>query len=213
MKKFAIGCGIIVLLLAVAGGAGVWYITNKVRGYAREFQALADADKRLTNTSAFTPPASGELSADMVQRFAAVQDGMHARLGQRVAEITAKQDEFVRRMHDEGRKSSSPLEAFTVVKDMMGLIIVAKNAQIDALNDQHFSLDEYDWVRGRVYTAAGVSVTELSFRNMSDTLKQSGDLTKPIAEAGADVPAKNKELVKPLLPKFKDWAPLAFFGM
>jgi hypothetical protein len=38
-------------------------------------------------------------------------------------------------------------------------------------------------------------------------------LTKPLGELGAAVPARNKELVAPLLPKLKEWAPLAFFGL
>jgi hypothetical protein len=213
MKKLAIGCGVVVLLLGVAGGAGVYYLTMKARGYLQQFQALADVDKKIVNTSAFSAPASGELSEDMVRRFVAVQDGMRSKLGARVAEITAKQDEFVRRMQAENRKDSSPMEAFTIVKDMMGLLLEARTAHIDALNNQRFSLDEYAWVRARVYAAAGVSVTEISLKNLPDAIKQGGEITRPLAEATEEVPVKNKELVKPLLPRFKEWAPLAFFGM
>jgi hypothetical protein len=32
-------------------------------------------------------------------------------------------------------------------------------------------------------------------------------------DRGAAVPARNKELVAPLVSKLKDWAPLAFFGL
>jgi hypothetical protein len=213
MKKLAIGCGVIVVLLAVAGGAGVYYITSKARGYLHQLQALADADKNIVNTASFSPPPSGELTAEMVQRFAAVQEGMHKRLGQRIAEITAKQDEFVRRMQAENRKDSSPMETFSVVKDLMGLLVQARTAQIDALNEQRFSMEEYSWVRGRVYAAGGMTLTEISLKNLPEALAGNRDVMQPLAEASEQVPKKNKDLVAPLLPRFKEWAPLAFFGM
>jgi hypothetical protein len=213
MKKLAIGCGVITLILLVGAGAGVWYLANKARGYLRDLQALAEVDKNIANTASFTPPASGELTPQMVSRFAAVQDGMRSRLGARVQEITATQDAFVRRMQAEGRKDATPAEAFTVVKDMMGLILQAKTAYIDALNDQRFSLEEYAWVRSHVYAAAGVSVTELSLQNLPNAVSGGSPVTHDLGRVSEEVPPKNKELVKPLLPRMKDWAPLAFFGL
>ena len=52
-------------------------------------------------------------------------------------------------------------------RDLFGVIAEAKHAQVDALNAQAFSLDEYAWVKSRFYEAAGVTVTGIDFREMA----------------------------------------------
>jgi hypothetical protein len=212
MKKFAVGCLVVVVLLAVGGGIAGYWLYSKARSYVGQFQALEKLDKNVTNVAAFTAPANGELTEDMVKRFVAVQESMYTKLGARVEEMKAKQDVFVTRQQAEHRQASAS-EAITAVTDMMKLIVEGKTAQVDALNQQHFSLDEYAWVKGQVYRAAGMDLVELSIPNLPELAKQGDSVTKAVGEAGGDVPPRNKELVAPFLPKLKDWAPLAFFGL
>jgi hypothetical protein len=96
---------------------------------------------------------------------------------------------------------------------MMKLIVEGKSAQVEALNQQRFSLEEYSWIKGQVYRAAGMDLVELSIPNLPELAKQGGGVAKAVGETGGDVPPRNKELVAPLLPKLKNWAPLAFFGL
>jgi hypothetical protein len=58
-----------------------------------------------------------------------------------------------------------------------------------------------------------MEIAELSIANLPELARQGGGVTKALGEPGAAVPPRNKELVAPLLPKLKDWAPLAFFGL
>jgi len=212
MKKLAIGCLVVVVLFAVGGGIAGYWLYSKARGYIAQFQALEKLDKNVTNVAAFTAPANGELTDDMVRRFVAVQERMSARLGARVAEMKAKQDAFQKRQEAESRQPSAS-EAIAVVSDMMKLILEGKAAQVDALNEQRFSLEEYAWVKGQVYRAAGMTVAELSVKNLPELARQGGSVTKEVGDAVGDVPPRNKELVAPLIPKLKDWAPFAFFGL
>ena len=212
MKKFAIGCLVVVVLLAVCGGIAGYWLYSRARSYVGQFQAVAEFDKNVTNVAAFTAPANGELTEDMVRRFVAVQERMHTKLGARVEEMKGKQDTFLKRQQAEHRQASAS-EAVAVVADLMKLILEGKTAQVEALNQQHFSLEEYAWVKGQVYTAAGMDIVEISIPNLPELAKQGGGVTKPLGELGAAVPARNKELVAPLVPKLKDWAPLAFFGL
>jgi hypothetical protein len=212
VKKLAIGCLVVVVVLAIGAGIAGYYVYSKAKGYVQQFQAVATLDKNVTNTAAFTPPRDGELNEGLVRRFVAVQESMHARLGARIDELKAKQDELQRRQETEHRQAS-PTEALSTIAGMMGLIVEAKKAQVDALNQQKFSLDEYDWVRKQVYTAAGLDLAQLNIGNLPEAVSQGGGATEPLAEAGAEVPARNKELVAPYLPKLKDWAVLAFFGL
>ena len=212
MKRFAVGCLIVVVLLAVCGGIGGYWLYSKARSYVGQFQALEKLDKNVTNIAAFAAPVNGELSEDMVRRFVSVQESMQTRLGARLDEMKAKQDAFLKRQQAEHREASAS-EAIAVVTDMMKLVLEGKTAQVEALNQQGFSLAEYAWVKGQVYSAAGMDIVELSIPSLPELTKEGGGVTKALGEAGAAVPARNKELVAPLVPKLKDWAPLAFFGL
>jgi len=144
---------------------------------------------------------------------------MITKLGPTFNEMKATQDTFMAREQAEHRKST-PGEDFKVITDMMQFILQAKNAWADALNQQRFSIDEYYWVRGRVYAAAGMQLEELGLRNLSQKLKEGGigsdttpgKLTNEVA-SNEPVPDKNRELIAPYVPKLHEWAVFAFFGL
>jgi hypothetical protein len=48
---------------------------------------------------------------------------------------------------------------------------------------------------------------------MSKTTKEGGVVTRPIAGSSDPVSQRNKELVAPYIPKLKESAALAFFGL
>ena len=64
MKKFAAGCLIVVVLLAVCGGTEGYWLYSKARSCVGQFQALEKLDKNVTNIAAFAAPVNGELSED-----------------------------------------------------------------------------------------------------------------------------------------------------
>ena len=217
MKKLAIGCGLVLVLCMVALSVVGYVVYSKARQYTQaltQFAQVAELDKNITNKASFTAPGNGELTEDLMKRFVSVQDSVSAKLGKRVEELTAKQNEFNRLQNAEHRQAT-PAEAFTVVTDMMKLLLEVRTAQVDALNAAHFSLDEYDWTRRQVYAAAGLSIAQLNLDRLQEAMKNAGtpnaDIPKDaIAE---DVPPRNKQLVQPYLPRLKDWAPFAFFGL
>jgi len=218
MKKLAIGCGVVLVVCVLGATVAGYFLYMKARSLVQPFQQIAEIaklDKNVANEAPFRAPANGELTEDLVRRFVSVQESMTARLGKRVEELTAKQNEFQRRQQSEHRDATAA-EAWTVLTDMMGLVLQAKNAQVDALNQSRFSLKEYYWVRGKVYAAAGMSIAELNFRDLPDAIKEGGgaaNMSHQLPEADDEVPPRNKELVKPYLEKLKEWAPFAFFGL
>jgi hypothetical protein len=217
MKKLAIGCGLVLLLAMIGVSVAAYVVYSKAREYAqslRQFAEIAELDKSVTNKATFHAPANDELTEDAVRRFVAVQESMRAKLGKRLDELTERSNELQRRQESEHR-DATPAEAISVVKDLMGLILQAKNAQVEALNASHFSLQEYDWVRRHVYEAAGISIAQVSLANLPDAVKNgaAGGGSAEVSRASADVPPRNKALVEPYLPKLKEWAPYAFFGL
>ena len=58
MKKFAIGCLVVVVLFVAVGGIAGYWLYSKARSYVGQFQALEKLDKGVANVSAFTAPAA-----------------------------------------------------------------------------------------------------------------------------------------------------------
>ena len=176
MKKIVIGCGLALVLAAIAASAGFYYFVYRP---ARTFMAsmsqlgeVAELDAQVTNTRSFTAPGDDTLTEPQVRRFVAVQESLHARMGARATELQAKYKAL-----DERRESGNVglAELVGAYRDLFGLIAEAKRAQVDALNAQAFSLDEYTWVKSRFYEAAGVTVTGIDFRELAGKVKN-GDL-------------------------------------
>jgi hypothetical protein len=122
------------------------------------------------------------------------------------------QDDMLRREQAEHRKATSA-EDFKNVTAMMGFILQAQGAWVDGLNQQRFSMDEYQWVRGHVYAAAGLNVVELVDRSFSGNGQTDRVVTRPIPGSADPVSQRNKAILAPFLPKLKESAALAFFGL
>jgi hypothetical protein len=217
MKKLAIGCGIVLVLCCVSVGALMVYGYYKVQQYTaslKQFAEITQLNQQVANKASFTAPSNGELTDDVMRRFVAVQESMTAKLGKRVEELNTKANEFQRLQQSEHRDASAS-EVFTMVRDLMNLVLEAKTAQVAALNASHFSLEEYDWTRQQVYAAAGMSIAAFNFEKMQEAMKNAsnGDVEASRNTLQSDVPERNKNLVQPYLPKLKEWAPFAFFGL
>jgi hypothetical protein len=215
MKKLAIGCGVIVLVLGVGTTVMFYIAATKARSYLREsgvLESIETLGKGVTNNAAFTPPANGQLTDAMIKRFVSVHDTIVAKLGGRFNEIAAMQKEMMRREQAEHRKSTSA-EDVKNVSAMMGFILQAQGAWVEGLNQQRFSMDEYGWVRGRVYSAAGLNLVELGGRNVQEMVTQGNVVTRPIAGSSDPASRHDRELVAPYIPKLKESAALAFFGL
>jgi hypothetical protein len=178
------------VLVAIAASAGFYYFVYRpARTFVASMSqlgAVAELDAKVVNTRSFTVPADDTLTEAQVKRFVAVQESLHTRLGTRAAELQAKYKAI-----DE-RKESGKVALTDLVgayQDLFGIIAEAKRAQVEALNAQAFSLDEYGWVKSRFYEAAGVTVTGIDFREMAGKVK-SGDLQalqEMVTDAGSAV--------------------------
>ncbi|MCA1584252.1 MAG: hypothetical protein LC791_05590 [Acidobacteria bacterium] len=144
-----------------------------------------------------------------MDRFARVQARVRQQLGTRMDEIEKQHASL------KSNETPSPAEALSAVKEVFGLFVDARRYQVEALNEQKFSQSEYDWVRARVYSAAGMQFSSgFDFRKLEE-MARSGQ-----SQVGAtpnfdlpDVPERNRTLVKPHMAKMDEWLPLAFFGL
>jgi hypothetical protein len=216
MKKFAIGCGIVVLALCVVAGIGGYvaytrFVKPMTASFA-EFAKVPELERQVKNISSFTAPESGELNEELLGRFLKVQETMHARLGGKVEQLKARYERFDRAFKAE-RRQASLSDGLAALKDLGGIILEAKQAQVDALNQAGFSVKEYEWVRDQVYAAIGVAAAAFDVKDIQRLAQHAGRGVESMNEAIGDVPARNKALVQPYVQKLREWAPLAFFGL
>ena len=220
MKKFAIGCAIVLVVLIVLGGIAGYFIWSKVGGsitgitkFTTSMQQVAELEKQVKNTSSFTAPENGELTEEMVSRFMKVQSHIQTKLGKRMDEFKTTYDKLDKTQKAEKRDASFT-EAMGALGDLASLLTDAKKAQVEGLNDVGFSVKEYDWIRVQAYAAVGVLAGGFDMTKFAEQVK-AGDaegLSKADKESLPDVPEKNKALIAPYEKQLKEWAPLAFFG-
>ncbi len=162
MPKVLVGCLVFVLVIAV-GGAGLAYFkfvkpfTDTAVGVARFAQEYQELNDQLRDTSRYTPPANNQMTEVQFQRFLGANTAMRNQLSHRLNELEQKYQELDNQMRRADRDPSMR-ELMEGYRDMIDLMLEAKRAQVTALNQYNFSLEEYIWVRNHVYLALGQSV-------------------------------------------------------
>lgn len=206
MKKFAIGClGVFVVLAAVGGFFAYKYIVRPVQGVvknAEQFSQIADLNKQVNNSSSFTAPADGVLSQEQLDRFLAVQAGMKEKLATTVQQL----DEKYKQIEAQDRNPNFK-ELMTAYSDLLKLVLEAKRVQVQELNDQNFSLAEYSWVKREAIRATGIPFSYLDLTQLT-----SENAVQAPAETST-VPEANVKLLEPYKDKLEETFGLAFFGL
>lgn len=217
MKKVVFGClGAAVLIGVAACFAGYYFVYRPAKAFVQQTARLAEIPKleaKVENRASFNAPASGELSKAQVDRFLRVQESILTQLGVRAKELDAKFKSLGNRPSGAAKPTIS--EVFGALKDLSNLVVDAKSMQVTAINQQKFSLEEYDWTRTQVFRAAGVPLqleVAKALHAISEGKKDVQIESGPAASSDT-VPPKNRELVAPHIEKVKSYAGLAFFGL
>jgi hypothetical protein len=221
MKKLLIGCLVIALFAAVLFAVGGYLlyraaapVLEDARSYLEGLTELGELEKDITNQTAYSAPTNGELTEAQVQRFVRVQDSVRAAMGQRMTEIEEKYKHL--KANADNREQPSIGEVLGALREIGGLFTQARRYQIEALNREKFSQDEYRWVRNRVFEASGIEVASMiDLQKIAEAARQNTgieDLKAPELPK-VNVPEKNRALVKPYVDQMDRWIPLAFFGL
>jgi hypothetical protein len=217
MKKFLIGCLAVAMILGIAGAVGAYYFLWKPgAAMVAEFGKLKEVGKlnqEVRNTEAFVAPSDDLLVKGSLERFLKTQRTIESRLGQRLDELKAKYRML--QGGTAGNATPSPTELFNAYKDLAGVILDTKRAQVAALNENNFSLAEYDWTRRKVYEASGIPVS-LEFGEILRDVSEGKKVirtTPPSAVEQASIPEANRTLVAPHTKELAERAVLAAFGL
>ena len=171
MKKLAIGCGLVVLLLGIAAAVAAYLAYRQIGGAVAQFAAFAevpDLERTVANQQPFTPPASGELTRDQVDRLVRVQGLVREELGTRISAMESR----YKSMFDKEQASVTDLpQLIAAYRDLAGTWMDAKRRQVRALNETGFSLAEYRWVRQQAYAALGVPFVEVDVSRVIEDVR------------------------------------------
>ncbi len=216
MKKLAIGCGIVVLLLGVAGAGVAYYLYRQFSGTIAQFAQLSEVpelERRVRNQDPYVPPATEELSDGQVEKLLQVQSEVRKRLGARMAEFEQKYKALAEKTEAAVVDAPALMRAYS---DLASMWLDAKRAQIEALNAAGLSLDEYRWIRNQAYRALGMAFVDLDIARIVDearrgaTSEAPGQLSGSIEPAG---PESNRTRVERIRKQLEQNIALASFGL
>ncbi|HSR66939.1 MAG TPA: hypothetical protein VLU25_03270 [Acidobacteriota bacterium] len=215
MKKLLIGCALLVVVVGIGIAVGSYFFVYKplsdayaeVTAFAEEYNRV---EQQVENTRPYPIPANGLLDAAQVERFVAVQRDIRSQLG-----------EEYQRMEDKYRSKKGSdmgvMDYLSFFTDMRGLILEAKRAQVEAINRQGFSMEEYRWVRRSCYQALGADIANSAIDEIVRAAKQSDisgvDLSKLEESKTQTAPQHNIDLLKPYRDEWQNWAPYGWLGI
>lgn len=215
MKKILVGCLIVAVVGSIAAGVGLYYfVWSPLRDFANKAEELATLDEQVENRQPYEEPSDELLTQVQVDRFVSVQRSIRQALGEDYQDVHAKVEELDQRRKSGGQEPGF-FEVAGLVRDVFGMISTSKRAQIEALNEAGFSLEEYSWVRQNFYQALGAAWANTSWEQVVQAA-QDGEIeaiTEQQEEIKASVPEANRQLVAPYQEEFNDWAGFAFFGL
>jgi hypothetical protein len=214
MKKVAVGCGLVLVALVLAGSIGGYLAVRKVESAVSGFSSLRtipELNRSVKNQRPFTPPASGELTEPQLGRLLRVQEVVHTRLGERVQKIAEKYEKFLREDHVVTGADAPALVA--AYSDLATALVDGKRAQVEALNAEGISLEEYRWIRAQAYGAAQIPL--MDFERLIDDVQSGREPaqalgTLPLEAAGS---AATQAKVAPHRKALERYAALAYFGL
>ncbi|ADD27831.1 MULTISPECIES: hypothetical protein [Meiothermus] len=198
------------LFLALAGWAAYAFLIRPAQTLVNDFRQIIALDRNVERQTAYTPPANGQLSPEQLQRFLQVQRYVKQQLGERYQRIEARLNQLA--SQQVGQLVLDYRTALDLFRDSSSLVLDAKGIQVQALNQQGFSAEEYAWVRAQVYAALGYGVPNL---NPQEILRQisSRDFNPRVDLFKPEAPAANVRLVEPFRDELVSYYPFTWFGL
>lgn len=216
MKKLAIGCGVIILLVGIAIGGAAYYTYRQARSMFAQFSELSqvpEIERSVRVRTAYVPPDSQELTPGQLERLLKVQTAVRSRLGERFTELETKYKALTDKKEATIADAPALLAAY---RDVAAAWMAAKRSQVDALNDVGLSLEEYRWIRDQAYRALGVAYMDFDVSKLVDQITRGSTYAEPgqiRGSVGPSGPDANRTLIEPYKKQLESNLALASFGL
>lgn len=216
MKKLAIGCGIVMLVVGLAAAGVAYYLYRQVASTVTQFAELAEIpniERTIRNRAPFTPPPTAEITEAQIEKLVQVQSEVRRRIGERMKEFESKYKALADKDNADITDAPALLRAYA---DLAKTWLDAKRSQVDALNTAGLSLEEYRWIRDQAYKALGMAFVDLDFAKIVEDAKSGvssdspGRLLGAIAPEGPEI---NRERIEKFKKQLEENLALASFGL
>ncbi|HZW99610.1 MAG TPA: hypothetical protein VFF10_06065 [Trueperaceae bacterium] len=206
-RPWVIGCLAVVVLVVGVGGALAYRYVGRpalaTMNAARELARIPQIENRVQNRASFSPPTDGVLTQDQVDRYLRAANGIRTDLEVMGADLGARFEAL-----EERNDARAVRDLAIAYAELVRLIVRAKEVQVEALNDERFSLGEYAWVRTQVLSAAGLATYQVDLARVADASRD-----QVVREVSTSVPQENVALVQSLGLDLEAFIPLAAFGL
>ena len=187
--KWAIGCGsaliILIIFLSVGGYFAIKFVGGKIVGASSEFKRLSEIvtlDKEIVNQSTYTPPEDGLMSLEQRDTLVRIQSEINDILGPDQEQIIKEFIELAKETDSANDIKKLP-KLISLSRKLVGPLHRAKEAQIDAINREGISMEEYEWLRAQAMIVFDIPVVQFNLKELLDQSK-----------AGTDIPSKASEI-------------------
>ena len=225
-RSLVIGCLVIVLVVGVAVGVGLFFVWNSdtvqggldiARGgvdaiaNVKKLEEVSELDRQIDSDPDFSPPADDELTAEQVERYVAVMEAVRASTEGRLHSASERYDSLAGPERD-----ASPSQVAESLGELAEIVVEAKRVQVAALEEQGFSREEYSWVKRQIYLALGFGdMSKMDFSDLVEAAREGrveemGDLAQGSGERA--VPEVNAALVEPHEEELRKWIGYALLG-
>jgi hypothetical protein len=215
MKKLAIGCAVVLLVVGAALAGIGYYGYLKMKSAVSELAELgqvSDLEREVRIKTAFVAPSSRELTAAQVDRLVQVQARVREKLGADAAAIERNYKSLLDKKEATVTDLPTMLRAY---RDMARALVEAKKAQVQALNDLGLSLGEYRWIRTESYRALGVPFVDMDLTQIAERGRDGGQpgVIEMNGAMGDKGPEANVKLVEKHRTTLEAYLALASFGL
>lgn len=206
-KGLLIGAVIFLLLMGACSAVFYFAVYRPIGSPMMAMAASYSLDERLT-TKDFVRPGSGEVTAEQLRRFVAVEEVVEKIVGND-RPVLVDQQTALEKADKAGEISfDTALASFGAIKPML---MSAKPKQIEIMNKEHFSKKEFEWVRDQLYRAAGVPLSRVDVSDFFTGTENPAISVRHVSPQES-LPA-NQALARPIAARLEAWRAFAFFGL
>ena len=176
-RKVLWGClGTFVLVLA--GGSALIYFkfVKPIAAIVQDLEKITELqamNTQIQNQNTYEPAEGQAVTVEQAERFQRVQTAMGNDMGKVVADLRGRTGTIEWMINEEKDDGPGFREALDAIEGLGALLPAAKEAQVQALNAEGFSLEEYRWVREQIYWALGQPDPTLYLEDVAKEIAES----------------------------------------
>jgi len=202
----------LVIVVAVSLPVYINYFSPYAPMFAgnRAIAIVGALDRTIENKAEYVPPADGLVSARQIERFVKVEGEVETAIGEGARTIDAVSRELTQLQARPERLTVTA--ALRSIGTADSVLRRAKQAQVKALNAEAFSKDEFEWVRQRIYRAAGIELVQLAIDDLAH-FETPDQFARIVHRRAGEVPDRDRQQIDPHRASLERWRGLAFFGL